>query len=92
MPYIEAHRRGPLDAGDKPRTPGELHYVLTTLVAEYLGPHARYSGLNEAIGVLECVKQELYRRILAPYEDRKRVENGEVYGAILHAPITKTGE
>lgn len=84
MPYIEAHRRMPLLGGETPRTPGELNFIITALVARYLGPHARYSGFNEAIGVLECAKQELYRRILAPYEDTKLGEHGDVYGAITN--------
>lgn len=31
------------------------------------------------LGVLECVKLELYRRVAAPYEDRKIEENGDVF-------------
>jgi len=31
------------------------------------------------VGVLECAKLELYRRIAAPYEDEKIVETGDVY-------------
>ena len=42
----------------------------------------RYAHLNEAIGVLECAKLELYRRVAAPYEDGKRAETGDVYGIL----------
>jgi hypothetical protein len=35
--------------------------------------------VNEAIGVLECAKLELYRRVAAPYEDEKIAESGDVY-------------
>ena len=69
------------------RSPGDLNYVLTKIVLGYLyqkkdktvshTPH--YADLNEAMGVLECVKQELYRRDAAPYEDKKIKENGDVY-------------
>lgn len=38
-----------------------------------------YHYYNEAMGVLECVKQELYRRLIAPHEDEKRKENGDVF-------------
>ena len=38
-----------------------------------------YSFLNDFIGVLECVKLELYRRVATPYEEDKRQENGDVY-------------
>jgi hypothetical protein len=39
----------------------------------------KYANINEAIGVLECAKLELYRRIAAPYEDHKISETGDVY-------------
>jgi hypothetical protein len=38
-----------------------------------------YKHINEIIGVLECAKQEFYRRVAAPYEDTKIQENGDVY-------------
>lgn len=87
MPYVETHRRRLLDLGNDPRTPGELNYVITRIVAEYLGMNARYSSFNEAIGVLECAKQELYRRVVSPYEDRKLSENGDVYTNASNPPV-----
>ena len=36
-------------------------------------------NLNAIIGALECAKLELYRRVAAPYEDDKIIENGDVY-------------
>jgi hypothetical protein len=85
MPYITQDARRHLDGGGAPRDAGELNYALTRLVDAYL--HAagaadgrlRYAHLNEAMGVLECAKLELYRRIAAPYEDEKRAESGDVY-------------
>jgi hypothetical protein len=57
-----------------------LNYVLTDLVTDYLDQRTpSYAVFNEVIGVLECMKLELYRRILAPYEDEKCKENGDVY-------------
>ena len=41
--------------------------------------HLAYAEFNEAIGAIECAKLELYRRMLAPYEDRKIAENGDVF-------------
>jgi len=35
-----------------------------------------YKNINAAIGVLECCKQELYRKTAAPYEDIKINNNG----------------
>ena len=44
-----------------------------------LGSRVEYARINELIGVLECAKLELYRRIAVPYEDTKIAENGDVY-------------
>lgn len=61
-------------------SPGELNYLITVLLQEYIHKNGvSYTTLNEVIGVLECAKLELYRRTLAPYEDIKQQENGEVY-------------
>jgi hypothetical protein len=37
-----------------------------------------YKNINAAIGVLECCKQELYRKTAAPYEDKKISINGDL--------------
>lgn len=89
MPYVTSEARRRLDAGDAPRNAGELNYALTRMVDAYLLRQARdagrvrYSHLNEAIGVLECAKLELYRRVAAPYEDDKKTESGDVYDVLL---------
>jgi hypothetical protein len=60
---------------------GHMNYVVSSIIAGLIdswdGP--RYSQINDLIGVLECIKLELYRRIAAPYEDIKAEENGDVY-------------
>ena len=56
---------------------GHLNYIITTLLKR-IYDDASYSNYNAAIGVLECVKQEFYRTAVAPYEDIKRKENGDV--------------
>ena len=38
-----------------------------------------YTNMNSVIGVLGCAKMELYRRMTAPYEEKKAEENGDVY-------------
>ena len=58
---------------------GELNYLVTTFVREWIGRDYNYARLNSAIGVLESAKLELYRRMVAPYEDQKKEENGDVY-------------
>lgn len=81
MPYISAQRRDELGYDDTvPETAGELNYVITAAVDNYLLLSPRsYGAINEAIGVLECAKLELYRRVAAPYEDRACERNGDVY-------------
>jgi hypothetical protein len=85
MPYVDGEARVRLDAGAPPENAGELNYAVTKLVDAYLARctegagRLRYAHLNEAVGVLECAKLELYRRIAAPYEDQKIDESGDVY-------------
>jgi hypothetical protein len=85
MPYIEQSDRSFFDEkiafkNNAIQTPGELNYFLTRIVDHYISTHGKsYSTINEAIGVLECAKLELYRRIAAPYEDAKMQQNGDVY-------------
>jgi hypothetical protein len=59
-------------------TPGKLNYVITKLITAFVGIPS-YTRYNAAIGVLECVKLELYRRQVVGYEDLKCHENGDVY-------------
>jgi hypothetical protein len=70
--------------------PGNLNFIISTLANMYLEANGlSYAKINEVIGVLECAKLELYRRIAAPYEDAKIEENGDVYtvhGHMKYAP------
>lgn len=81
MPYIPEARRGPLRDNVTPETVGELNFKLTDLVDDFLGEpeDLTYDRLNAAVGVLECAKLELYRRVVVPYEKRKRAAHGDVY-------------
>ena len=86
MPYIQPLTRAAVDRpipkyGRLPESAGELNYLITLLLHEYLImglTPLSYSRINEVIGVLECAKLELYRMIAAPYENKKRLENGPV--------------
>lgn len=84
MPYIPFERREDLEGGSIPVSPGELNFIITDAITNYLrwrrGGDYNYEVLNEVMGVLESAKLELYRRIVAEYEDTKREENGDVYG------------
>ena len=55
---------------------GELNYVVTKILKQVYP--LRYFHINKAVGVLECVKLEFYRRVAAPYEDKKMKESGDV--------------
>lgn len=87
MPYINHDNRHELDILVETATKGSvnlpgltaggLNYLLTRLCMNYIGKMS-YTRANEVVGVLECVKLELYRRALGPYEDRKASENGDV--------------
>jgi hypothetical protein len=59
---------------------GLLNYVITKiLIKTEFDNGVRYARINEVMGVLECVKQEIYRRKAASYEDEKAKENGDVF-------------
>lgn len=81
MPYIEKRIRKILDEQNKgvAFNSGQLNYIITKILISYFGTLRTYAQFNDAIGVLECAKLELYRRMIAPYEDQKRRKNGEVY-------------
>ena len=83
MPYIKQDRRPALDKHvDKLEITncGELNYVITRLIHNYIREWLSYGAINQVIGVLSCVSMELYRMIASPYEDTKRRENGPVTG------------
>lgn len=80
MPYIPRDER--FYAAFTPETPGELNYAITVLVMDYLrGKKHSYKTMNEIVGALECAKTEFYRRVMAPYEDEKCKQNGDVYAS-----------
>ena len=79
MPYVEPHEREGLSVLVAPTTVGQLNYTITQLCHEWIQAQGTsYVHLNEVVGVLECAKLELYRMVAAPYEDKKRAQNGPV--------------
>ena len=76
MPYIPPKARADIiHDGRPPTTAGELNFAITNLITRYAGRRPlSYDVINEVVGVLECAKLELYRRLAAPYEDEKRAE------------------
>mgnify|MGYP001497039920 FL=1 len=93
MPYIRQDKRDEFDTeldafiikfletGDTESTAGRLNYSISRILGAILNDDERisYARINELVGVLECAKIELYRRIAAPYEDDKSRINGDVY-------------
>jgi hypothetical protein len=82
MPYIDQEKRDTfLQGNGVMNVAGHLNFVLTKVCLEYIennnGPS--YKNYNDVIGALECCKLEMYRRAVAPYEDKKIEENGDVY-------------
>lgn len=80
MPYIPKDRRLDINIGaDNPRTVGELTYVLYKAAVMYLRrSEGKFATHAEVVAALECAKAEFQRRYLAPYEDQKIAENGDV--------------
>lgn len=87
MPYIPQERRDEIAKNVAPQNAGELNFVLTRMCLQYLearmdaGPdlaQLRYQDLNDVVGALESAKAELQRRLIAPYENAKIKQNGDV--------------
>jgi len=90
MPYIKQSERDNLDEeisdladAIKLSSPldgfeGKLNYSVTKLMLLLYGEPS-YKKINNMIGVLECIKQEMYRRYAVTYEDQKIITNGDVF-------------
>ncbi|GAB6175467.1 hypothetical protein JCM16814_03580 [Desulfobaculum senezii] len=84
MPYITQDRRDSFDdalrtLADNVTSEGELNYCiykLATLVVERTGES--YAKLAMCSNAMEHAKLEWYRKRLAPYEDVKIAENGDI--------------
>lgn len=90
MPYITQNERDKidpwLDARHFTLDEGQLNYVITKLIVDTLGTSPRYRDFNAVLGVLECAKLELYRMVVAEYEDGKALMNGDVYEGLSRGP------
>jgi len=58
---------------------GDINYCFSRVVSKLMRDPS-YSKIAVATGVLENIKQELYRRVAENYEDQKIVENGDIIG------------
>lgn len=83
MPYIKREARPYIDEWVKSMPPmvstGHMNYTITRILMSFIGGTHSYSQFNDVIGLLECIKQEFYRRMVATYEEDKIIENGDVF-------------
>lgn len=88
MPYIKREQRPELDkpvaelveiisAMPVEQQDGSVNYAVTTFLKGVYTP-PKYFRFNRMMGVLHCIAMEAYRRRVAPYEDLKIEENGDV--------------
>ena len=83
MPYIQDRRKRLKEGTALPQNAGELNFMVCVLADGYLARKGlSYAVVNEVIGAIECAKQEIYRRVVAPYEDAKCAENGDVFTTV----------
>jgi len=87
MPYIKQEQRPELDEALKPliaalkasemdQVDGKLNYSITRIL-KAVYPRS-YFSMNRALGVLTAIQLEYYRRDVAPYEEIKVRENGDL--------------
>ena len=91
MPYVkqEAYERVLGETG--PRNAGELNFMFTRIAIQYLQTMGlNYQHINDIVGALEGAKAELQRRVVAPYENVKIMQNGDVYPATLIDTATRS--
>ena len=90
MPYITKTERAEIDkeidnliailpeALGADVSDGVVNYIITRII-DGLYSGKDYAHYNRALGVLEAVKFEYYRRKIAEYETAKMTQNGDVY-------------
>ena len=72
LPLLKNISALPLDKQD-----GAVNYVITSLLHSLYQPE-NYFTYNRSMGVLASAQAEWYRHRIAPYEDQKIAENGDV--------------
>jgi hypothetical protein len=88
MPYIKQSERDELDPAienlalylnGRSNQKGNLNYAITKLIHLHIeSVGKKYDTLSDVHGVLADVQAEFYRRVVAPYEEFKIHENGDV--------------
>ena len=84
MPYIPQRNRARIrecaeSLADAVKMEGEANYAVTVLMHALTRKWGcSYTMMARLMGMLECVKQEYYRRVMQPYEDKKMLDNGDI--------------
>ena len=93
MPYITTKQKEDLNRVPVATSAGELNYMLTCTILDYLKLNGlSYATINDIVGALEGAKLEFYRRIAEPYENKKILDNGDVYPAVTNLLPPKDSE
>lgn len=82
MPYIKQEDREDIEVSScrSALNAGELNFIFSDFISDYISCHGEsYQTYNDCIGALEACKLELYRRLVAKYEDEAIERNGDVY-------------
>lgn len=81
MPYIREDDREYLHMQEAvAENAGQLNYQLMIYILRYMKLRGRsYQTYAEVEGVLSHISKEIYRRSAVPYEDKKMLENGDVF-------------
>jgi hypothetical protein len=86
LDYACTNFSGPGVVMDYDKLDGVLNYTFTKILKHFYTdgvdaggiPLSNYARLNRAVGLVNCVGTEFERRVVAPYEDTKIYENGDV--------------
>lgn len=85
MPYIKKENRELIRTKnltinyDMIDSAGELQYAMAVMFKSYLKRKGLcYQHCNDIMGALAGAQLEFYRKVVAPYEDTKIKENGDV--------------
>jgi len=82
MPYIKEDERPYMDMVVREMerqvvlANGDLNYILFAYCKRNVSPS--YNNYKNFMGELNEAAEEIRRRLLAPYEDKKIIENGDV--------------
>jgi len=89
MPYINRRRRTEIDDGQSPQTPGDLSYVFTAAIIKYIDTHSAVPRagprkvtsqiISDICGAWKMTETEFIRQLVIPFEEGKRLENGDLY-------------